>query len=679
MAAASVPGWRSRDLEVLATVADTFVRGVDGPDIARRAATTLTLSVDPSQVRDLRFVLRAFDSRAANLALVGRPVRFGDLDRLGREQYLASWGCSAIPQRRAAFSAWRKLLTSLACSVPGSPASTRLWAALAYQRDDPPVTLDPTPIVPYRLPSATADDGAATVMEADAVVVGSGAGGGVVAADLARAGMSVVVLEAGPFVAEPDMPRDELTAFERLYLASGLSATWDGSFTLVAASAVGGGTLVNWMTTLAATESVRSSWAEEHGLDGCVGAAWDADAARLREELGVTRTDVLPPKDRAIVRGAEALGWRASITERDGSGCGDCGSCGFGCVRGTKRSGIRVHLASAWEAGARIVPDAAVRRVIIEAGRATGVEAVVGLAAWRRARVEGTPGAERPRRLIVRASTVALAAGALRTPVVLARSGFDHGAIGRNLRVHPVPIVLASFGDRVDMWRGPMQAARVDEFVTGGPEHTGYVIESAPGHPGLSAVAIPWSSAAAFDRIATTLDRVAPLIAITRDGGAGTVRRTRQGGVRIDYRLDAAGRATIRHALVSMATLARAAGADGIGVASMPERRLEGSSLADERSFRRYLDGLATIDTAPNRLGLFSAHQMGTVRAGTDRRRHACDPGGRVRDGGRRGDTVPGVYVADGSLFPTAIGVNPMLTIMAIARGVGRAILSDRR
>ena len=674
----SVPGWRARDLIVLASLAETFVPGIDGPVIARRAAIAFSLSLDADQVRQLRWVLRALDSRAVVGLLHGRVGRFPDLDRAGREAVLRSWAGSRVPQRRAAFSAVRKLLTSLALSVPDASARNPFWTAIDYRRDDPPRTTEPTPIVPSVLPTGGEEAGGSgpIVLEADAVVVGSGAGGGVVAAGLATAGRSVVVLEAGPFVDETDMPRDELTAFDRLYLAHGLSATWDGSVTLVAGAAVGGGTLVNWMTTLPAGEAVRAEWATEHGLVDVIGPAWDDDVATLRAELEVSEATSLPPKDAAIVRGAAVLGWATTRMPRDGSGCDDCGSCPFGCVRGTKRSGLRAHLATAAVGGARIVPEASVRRVLREDGRAVGVEAIVGLDAWRRARLEGGP-ASPPRRLVVRAPVVVVAAGALRTPIVLARSGLEHPAIGDHLRIHPVPVVIGRFSERIEMWRGIMQAARLTEFEAAADGRSGYAVESAPGHPGLAAVALPWTSGEAFVEQARGLAHLAPFIAVTRDGGAGRVRPTRRGGVRIDYRLDDRGRATIRHALDAMARLARAAGAVEVTIPTTVPSTLDAATLADDGRYATRLAALRTIDLGPNRIGLFSAHQMGTARAGVDPRRHACGPGGRVRTGTRDDRVVPGLYVADGSLFPTGLGINPMLTIMALARGVTRTILAD--
>jgi choline dehydrogenase-like flavoprotein len=281
------------------------------------------------------------------------------------------------------------------------------------------------------------------------------------------------------------------------------------------------------------------------------------------------------------------------------------------------------------------------------------------------------------RRLVVRAPQVVVAAGGLRTPAVLLASGLDHPAIGRHLRIHPVPVIAGVFDEPIDMWRGTMQAARSLQFATGDRGRNGYVIESAPGHPGLIAMAMPWEGTDAHAELLRRIRHVAPLIAITRDGGEGRVRLTKAGLARIDYVLDETGVTTLRHALGTMAELARSAGASQIVALGTPPRwhgRRRYGPGEEERAFVVYRDALAGFDFAPNRGKVFSAHQMGTVRmgAGDD---HPADPHGRVRSAS--GALVEGLYVADGSLFPTGIGINPMVTIMALARRVARTVASE--
>ena len=607
--------------------------------------------------------------------------RFGRLSQAERERVLMAWATSPVPQQRTAFAGFRRLLIFLAYADPGTrEAPNPLPAIAGYDPDRPPVTDDPTTIRPLDLDrSPHAADGPIE-LSADVVIVGSGAGGGVMAAELARAGRSVIVLEAGPFVDEPTMPRGELDAYSRLYLNHGLLATWDGAITILAGSGVGGGTLVNWMTCIDVPADVRGEWAAEHGLDGVTDGEWAADVEAIERELGVAPATVVPPKDELLLRGAQALGWESGLIRRNATDCGVCGSCPFGCVVGAKRSGIRVHLRDADERGARIVDRVRVTKVLLEAGRVTGVEGrLLATDPFSHMPItpDGDPSKAEVRRLVVHAPQVVLAAGALRTPAVLQGSGIGHPAIGRHLRLHPVPLIAARLSEPVDMWRGTMQAARSEEFLRGDTARRGYVIESAPGHLGLIALALPWESAVDHAALMRQVRHVAPLIAVSRDGGEGRTSITRAGRVRVDYRLDALGVATLRHALVSMARLGRAAGGveELIGVATpMVRHRLDGPD--EGARFAAFEAALGALDFGSNRGSVFSAHQMGTVRAGASPSDHATDPRGRVR-AGPRGRPVGGLYVADGSTFPTGIGVNPMLAIMTMARRISRTVLAE--
>lgn len=689
--------WTERELRTLAAIATTFVPGDDGARRARLVADALDRAADPSQVAQLRLVLRAFESRVANATLGGGATTFGAMSATERERLLHGWARSRIPGRRTAFVALRTLTTFLAYADPGpTDAPNPRLEAIGYRPDRPPLAARPTSVRPTPLPPGDGSPDQPIILEADAVVVGSGAGGGVVAAALAEAGRSVVVLEAGPFVDEASMPTDELDAFSRLYLNHGLLSTWDGAVTLLAGSAVGGGTLVNWLTSIAAPARVRDAWRTEHGIDDLGdGEAWTDDAAAIEAEIGVAPATSVPPKDEAILRGAAALGWEAARIRRNSAGCGDCGSCGFGCRRAAKQSGIRVHLARAGAAGARIVERVRVTRVLVDGGRAVGVEGhalVTDPQTGEPIPDPSGPCGARVRVLRVRAPQVVLAAGALRTPAVLQGSGLEHPAIGRYLRIHPVAGTLTRMATPVELWRGTTQAARSLEFLDGGAEHNGYLLESAPGHPGLIAMVVPWEGAAQHAAIMADARHLGAIIAITRDGGEGRTTLTRAGHVRLDYRLDGPGVATLRHGLVSSARLARAAGAiDIMAVGTRPawfrggtpgsggrgDAAGAGGGVAGERAFARFLDELAAFDFSPNRGTVLSAHQMGTARMGAAPRDHVCDPGGRVRVGPRDDTVIGGLYVADGSLFPTGLGVNPMLTVMALARRVARTVLAE--
>ena len=385
-------------------------------------------AADPAQVRQLRLVLRLLESRLVNLLLTGRPRRRSATGRRPtRERVLLGW--AALPAAAPALGV---------PGVPQAPVVPRLRRSRAAgraepapcrdrlrHRSDPPVTAEPDRRSGRSTFSRrrTARPSRST-LEADVVVVGSGAGGGVIAAELARAGRSVVVVEAGPFVDEAHVPPDELDAYGAVYLNHGLLTTWDGSITMLAGTAVGGGTLVNWMTCIAAPADVRAEWARDHGLDGHrrrrVRRRRRGDRARARRGA----IDGHPAEG----RGHPARRGRARLGGRRRPGATPTTAATAAAVRSAARAGPSSRGCGSTSRrpsrpGRRIVDRARVTRVLVEGGRAVGVEArilVVDPATGEPlARSGRDPLEPATRPLVVRAPQVVVAAGALRTPAIL--------------------------------------------------------------------------------------------------------------------------------------------------------------------------------------------------------------------------------------------------------------------
>lgn len=665
-----LPGWSASLLRTVAVVFDTLAP-MPPAEAARRAllaAETLDAVTDPDDLRLLKLAIRSLEWPPALLASGGRWGRFSRLDRPAREAVLLAWARHPVGGIRTAFQALKRLGLFLAYTDPGEDeADNPAWSRIGYEAPGP-VTARAPLITPISHESLSGDP---VTLDADVVVVGSGAGGGVAAARLATAGRSVLVVEAGPFIPDAELPTLEARAMEQLYLDRGAAASADLAVTILAGSCLGGGTTINWTTSIAPPDWLRDEWEREHGLAGFAGPETDEAIERLGAELALQPPTVIPPKDQAILDGAAALGWEAAPTERDAGPCTECGACGFGCRAGNKRSGPRAHLAAAVSAGARVLVDAPVEGIEISGDRVMGIRGVLA------AEADGQGRAFR-----VAARQVVVAAGALRTPLILHASGVDHPQLGRNLRLHPTVVVGGIMERRVEAWRGPTQAARSLQFWRPGaadadgigPAHGGFVIESAPAHPGLTASASPWEGATPASERMEQAAHNAPLIGIIRDQGGGRVRWTRHRRPHIDYRLDPRDAQTAHRALVELARLARAAGAREIGaVATQPLYHDTGAGAV---AFRTFLQRLARTSTAPNRISLFSAHQMGSARAGIDPTAHPCDPWGRVRTG-TDGRTVRGLVVADASLFPTACGVNPMLSVMVMADRVARQAAAD--
>ena len=368
---------------------------------------------------------------------------------------------------------------------------------------------------------------------------------------------------------------------------------------------------------------------EWEGL-GFPSAALEPSLDAVCERLGVNSDHNRPSRrDEVMARGLESLGWHVDAMPRDVIGCEQgvvCGSCGYGCPLGAKQSTLRTWLEDAAGAGARIVVGTRARRVLVEEGHAAGVDAG---------------------RVQVRCRAVVAAAGAIETPALLLRSGLGNPNVGRALRLHPATAVFGIFDEEVRPWEGTLQALYSDRFrfLDGG---YGVKLETVPLHPALLTAALPWESAAAHARLMASLPRLSLIAVIGRDAGAGRIRIGRDGEAIATYRLAAGDARRL------------AAGVDGAGrvMAAAGAREI----FSAHARMQRWDDGFpeAAFRFGPGRGSLYSFHLMGSARMGGSAASSAASPTGETWD-------VRNLVVADGSAFPTASGVNPMLTIEAIA------------
>ncbi len=612
----------------VAAIVDAFVPAADGLPSASQLGVHLRLLAEvealgrPSLRRELDLLLQAMESRLANVALAGRPVRFSGLGQEAREEYLRRMGNSPIALKRTAFQDLKRLTLLLAYGIEDSPWRARTGFSA------------PLPDAPSPSPVAVRTPGPGEVLDADAVVIGSGAGGGVAAAVLAAAGKKVLVLERAAMVSEEAFGGPELDGLGALFLDRGLAATSDRWISIRAGSAVGGGTVVNWSTSLRAPAAVRDEW-RAAGIDDDL----DAHYAAVEEAINVTTSEsALNGPNGRLAAGLQALGLPVTVVPRNVRDCGDCGPCAVGCRRGAKQSTLRTYLASACAAGAQILDRTEVRRIVVEGGRATGVVARV-------------PGGE----ITVHAPLVALAGGSILSPAVLLRSGIAPDTAGRGLHIHPVAGLGAIYPEPLAPWAGVPQGVMSDAFAE--IDGTwGFRLEAAPTHPGLIATGFPWWNSRDHREMMTRCDRVAAFIAIVRDRSTGRVELARDGGITVRYQPGAAERELLRKGSLELARVHRAAGARTIIPLLTPPLDWQ-----EGQAFEPWLAALERRPISPNRILLFTAHQMSSCRIGTDPRTSVADPDGRVHG-------VAGLYVTDASAFPTATGVNPMLSLMALAR-----------
>lgn len=568
------------------------------------------------------------------LDLLWLPMKFSDAPRTALLKFLAR---APVERLRTGFAALKRLSLFLAYAESEPGNENPMWARIGYPgpRDDAHAPVE-------SLALSIARDG--EQINADVVVIGSGAGGGVVASAFARAGKRVVALEAGGAYDANSFTQRELMMSD-LYLDGGLTSSSDLGVAILAGSTVGGGTTVNWCTCLRLPERIADEWAEQSGIAE-LGAELAAHYERIEDRLDIRPANKHNANNRVILDGARRLGVQAEASPRNAApDCGDgCGYCGFGCAYGKKQSTATTFLRDLATKGGAIYANATAVRIETNGKRARSVVA------------RQTVAAGDVREFDVGADLIVVCAGALRTPGILARSGIRHPMLGKRLFLHPVGAAVAEFDRPVDPWIGPMQSAYSDAFNFRCGNY-GTKIEVAPAHPGMAALALPWESRARHAELMGRFRNASTMFALTRDRDPGSIDLDQEAYLR--YRLSSHDGENLLAGLVGIFDLGFAAGASRMMTLHAKPIEIERSQWG--RSQRdAFAERLRRLGIAPNRQILFSAHQMGTAAMGTQPERSVVDPSGRVWG-------YENLLVADASVFPQSSGVNPMLTIMAMA------------
>jgi choline dehydrogenase-like flavoprotein len=586
-------------------------------------------SVSPRVLLRLRLGLRAFE-------WLPFPQRFSRMSETERERYLRR-----LEKSRSSLKHDLLLMAKL-FSTLGYAVNPRVKGAIGFEIScgladgslpEPAGTLGET---------RPAGDGE----ECDVAIVGSGAGGAVAAATLAEEGLDVLVLEAGEHYERDSYPSDYLEAISSLYRDGGLTiAEGRPPIPVPVAKVVGGTTVINSGTCFRAPDPVLEDWKQRFGIDWA--RDLDADFAEGEEFLHVTQLDPerMGRNGQLAMEGAAAIGASGAPIFRNAGSCVQCSSCPFGCRIDAKRGMHVSYLPRAVAAGARVRAGVEASRVLMEDGRAVGVECRVGTGADQR------PFTVRARRAVI------VAGGAFGTPELLQRSGLGGSQVGRNLHIHPACWIGARYEEEVRGWDGVMQSFYVDQW-----EHERILLEAT-----FTPLAFggAWLLGAGRSHQEAMLDfgHIGSIGVHLSDQSSGRVGLGSAGGLRASYKLTREDARRLAFGIARAAEIHFAAGATEVYPNIAKVGVLKPGDLA----------GFEAASFKPSELRLEAFHPMGTARIAADPRQGVCDPRGVVH--GTRD-----LYVADASLFPTSVGVNPMMTIIAFAKQIARgvAISSER-
>jgi choline dehydrogenase-like flavoprotein len=510
-------------------------------------------------------------------------------------------------------------------------------------------------VAPHGLDVTQAKDVTSERIElvADVVVVGSGAGGAVAAYELARAGRSVIVLEAGPYVPSSEFTEDLSKAMTQLYQDKGTQTNASGDMLVLQGRCVGGSTVVNACAAFRTPPYILEDWQKGHGLKNLTPETLEPYFRKVEEHLGihVNAEHELNRNSNVLREGCKKLGISWKPIPRNIRGCAMTGHCLSGCASDRKQSMLVTYLPWAVAHGAKIYADTCVTGVMSEGGRATGVNAKVIDPATGKTKAE----------MVVKAQTVVLAAGAVQTPLLLQASKLANGSgqLGKNFACHPSAGIVGEYEQDIHVWRGALLGIYIDEWQH--PSKGGFLLECGGGGPVELATALQPGLGKPFIDFMSRAKKMASIVTLIHDHNVGEVRWNQQ-TKQIDYQVAPADAPAFKAAIKAAARVHFASGAKRVYLPTVAPGVVERLEDLDAK--------VDAIQVAPHTLRMVSYHPQGTCRMGADARTSVVGPYGETHD-------VKGLYITDASLFPTSIIVNPQVTVYALATYIADHIVKN--
>ncbi len=495
-----------------------------------------------------------------------------------------------------------------------------------------------------------ADYGQQSEFRTDVLVIGTGAGGAVVGAELAEAGVEVTFVEEGSYNPTSSFSPYAAESVPRLYRDGGASMILGRApIPFVEGRTVGGTTVINGGMTWRAPDDILDGWEKNCGAElgaDSLGPLFERVESRIHSKHQDKSS--VGNDNRVMAQGAKRMGWEVMVNRRNQESCVGANNCVFGCPTGAKQSTLVSYMPRAMQNGARCLTEVRITKLIIERGRCVGA---IGRAIDPNSRLPG-------RKVTVRANSVVVSCGAIQTPLLLQRHriGRKSKQLGKNFLCHPNVKVLAVYPGEVNSWQGVSQWCQIREFHDEGIYFAENFIP-----PTAVAAKMPYDGSEAWDLMSKYNHMVMSGV-LVEDSTTGYVKRGPFGTPILRYDITDYDHERCIRGTKLLAEMHFEMGAERV---LLPFTNMHEATCVDD---------LAKIDSKVQRaetLELFTVHLMGTARMGNAETNSVVDLDGQVWD-------LPGCYVADASLFPTAIGVNPQITIMTLATRIANRMLEMR-